>query len=161
MDVITCAHRGVCHSFRCALLCVILTQVARRFCQSAQVHANWCHNICIGACQFGLENTGNMARSVMGHSSRYRSHFGSRYKLGCCGNASLLLYFGAVFEPPRGHPDTKRASAITAARLLSAFARASAHCQLARGAMLTGSARLQTCCARQNFCGPNKKKPSP
>ena len=67
---------------------------------------------------------------------------------------AFLLYFGAVFEPPRGHPDTKRASAITAARLLSAFARARAHCQLARGAMLTGSAR-QTCCAQPQICGTN------
>ena len=27
---------------------------------------------------------------LSGHTSRYRSHFGSRYKLGCCSHASLL-----------------------------------------------------------------------
>lgn len=36
---------------------------------------------------------------------------------------AFLLTFGSVFEPPRGHPDSERASAHTAARLLSGSAR--------------------------------------
>ena len=46
---------------------------------------------------FPTTSVGGFWSDLSGHTWEYRSHFGSRYKLGCCGHASLL----AAVQIPR------------------------------------------------------------
>ena len=46
---------------------------------------------CIAACPEHLAKIHSELWILGGYISKHRSHFGSRYKLGCCGHASLIL----------------------------------------------------------------------
>ena len=102
----TCSHHaggnGLAHaSPRCS--------VPRPF--ELRIFASTLHVLFQHARQWLIACTCDAAARAHSTCTRYRSHFGSRYKLGCCGHAGLFMC--GVGTTSRHHPYIPRATGTT------------------------------------------------